>query len=72
MIFSRKIEASLYEWQAKHNRKPLILRGARHLKKSRKLCSRRDFLFIGERALKFPTTLLLLRQFLFTLTYNSI
>ncbi len=34
MIFSRKIEASLYEWKAKHNRKPLILRGARQVGKS--------------------------------------
>lgn len=34
MIFSRKIEATLYEWKAKHNRKPLILRGARQVGKS--------------------------------------
>jgi uncharacterized protein len=34
MIFSRKIETSLYEWKAKHNRKPLILRGARQVGKS--------------------------------------
>ena len=34
MIFSRKIEASLYEWKAKQNRKPLILRGARQVGKS--------------------------------------
>jgi uncharacterized protein len=34
MIFSRKIEASLYEWKAKRNRKPLILRGARQVGKS--------------------------------------
>ena len=34
MIFSRKIEASLDEWKAKPNRKPLILRGARQVGKS--------------------------------------
>ena len=34
MIFSRKIEAALYEWKAKANRKPLILRGARQVGKS--------------------------------------
>jgi predicted AAA+ superfamily ATPase len=34
MIFSRKIEGALYEWKAKKNRKPLILRGARQVGKS--------------------------------------